>query len=33
MREEAKIPYVRTVIENIAKAIKSNLTKIESVYI
>lgn len=31
--EEAKIQYVRTVTENIAKAIKSNLTKIESVHI
>lgn len=31
--EEAKIPYVRTVTENIAKAIKSNLTEIESVHI
>lgn len=31
--EETKIPYVRTVTENIAKVIKRNLTKIESVHI
>ena len=33
MREEPKIPYVKTVTSNIAKAIKSGLTEIESVHI
>lgn len=33
MREESKIPYVRTVTENIANAIKSTLVEIKNVHI